>query len=122
MPLTKPWIRSSPAAARDLPGCLGVYELGDSEGRVIYVGYAGGRSLFGLRGAIAGHFGPDEPNPVIRECATAYRYEVNQMYLTRWKELLMRYQAAHGRLPEGNRAAGEPLPRLGRLAPTGREG
>ncbi|MGH2588209.1 MAG: DUF7508 domain-containing protein [Dehalococcoidia bacterium] len=117
MPLTKPWRSPGPTMARDLPGNLGVYELGDAAGEVLFIGYAGGRSLFGLRGAIGGHFADDEPNPVIRERATAYRYEVNQMYLTRWKELLMRYQAAHGRLPEGNHAPGAELPRLGQLSP-----
>jgi hypothetical protein len=115
MSLNKPWVPYSEAAARRLSGSLGVYELADTAGQVLYTGYAGGRSRFGLRGAILDHFGPAEPNPVIRERAVSYRVEVNQMYLTRWKELLMRYQAAHGHLPEANTTAGPP-PRLGRLS------
>ena len=100
--MNKPWSRYTPGNERSLPGYLGVYELGDNEGQVIYIGYAGGRSPFGLRGVLTGHFGPAEPNPVIRERAAAFRYEVNQMYFTRWRELLLRYREAHGRAPEGN--------------------
>ena len=115
MPLNKPWTRFDSTDARHLPGNLGVYELGDADGRVLYIGYAGGRSLFGLRGVLAGHFDAAEPNPVLRDRAVAFRYEVNQMYLTRWQELLSRYRADHGRVPEGNEAGAEVLPRLGRI-------
>jgi hypothetical protein len=115
MPLNKPWTRYERGHDRALPPNLGVYELGDTEDRVLYIGYAGGRSLFGLRGLIADHFGDAEPNPVIRDRAVAYRYEVNQMYMTRWQELLARYREDHGRVPEGNEAGAEPLPRLGRF-------
>jgi hypothetical protein len=115
MPINKPWTRYEPGEARRLPGNLGVYELGDAEGRVIYIGFAGGRSLFGLRGLIGGHFGDVEPNPVIRDRAASYRYEINQMYMTRWQELLAQYRDAHGRVPDGNEASDEPLPRLGRF-------
>jgi hypothetical protein len=114
MPINKPWTRFD-AAADGPRGYLGVYELGDAEGRVIYIGYAGGRSLFGLRGALAAHVGDAEANPVVRDRAVQYRYEVNQMYLTRWTELLARYRAEHGRVPDGNEAAAEQLPRLGRI-------
>jgi len=115
MPISKPWTTFESADVRALPGNLGVYELGDAEGRVLYIGYAGGRSHFGLRGIIAGHFGDAESNPVLRDHAVAYRYEINQMYLTRWQELLTRYRDAHGRVPEGNEAGDAPLPRLGRF-------
>ena len=115
MPLNKPWLRFEAADTRHLPGTLGVYELGDAEGRVIYIGYAGGRSLFGLRGKLVDHFSGLDPNPVIRDRATAFRYEENQMYLTRWQELLARFVGEHGRAPEGNEASAEPLPRLGRI-------
>jgi len=115
MPINKPWTRFEPATPRTLRGYLGVYELGDAEGNVLYIGYAGGRSLDGLRGAIAAHFGDAEANPVIRDRAAQFRYEVNQMYLTRWTELLARYYTEHGRAPDGNEASDEQLPRLGRV-------
>jgi hypothetical protein len=110
----------TPSDAGSLPGNLGVYELGDADGRVIYIGYAGGRSLFGLRGAIAAHFGDAELNPIIRDRAALFRYEVNQMYMTRWQELLTRHRDTHGRVPDGNEAADEPLPRLGHFGGRGR--
>jgi hypothetical protein len=114
MPLNKPWTAYQPGSDHDLPGNLGVYEIGDAAGTVLYIGYAGGRTRFGLRERIPAHFSEREANPVLRDRAHAYRYEVNQMYLTRWTDLLGRHQAEHHRVPEGNEAAGEPLPRLAR--------
>src|SRR5262249_61240702 len=47
--MTKPWIELSPEAIKALPGQLGVYQLADPQGHVVFIGFAGGRSLFGLR-------------------------------------------------------------------------
>lgn len=88
-----------------LPGHMGVFELTDAAGAVIYLGYAGGRSLFGLRGEIESAAG--------RLDAEGFRYEVTTAYLTRFQELLMLHEARHGRLPAGN----DPVPGLGRLSP-----
>ena len=114
MPINKPWTAYAETAPKAIPGTLGVYELGDADGRVLYIGCAGGRSLFGLRGAIGGHFGVGEPNPVIRERARLFRYEVNTNYLVRRVELLSRCREDQGRLPDGNEASSEPLPPLAR--------
>lgn len=102
--LEKPWRPCAGLAA--LPGHMGVFELGDAAGEVVYVGYAGGRSRFGLRGEI---------EAAAARCggAAAYRYEVTTAYLTRYQELLMAHQAATGVLPRHN----APMPRLGRLSP-----
>lgn len=117
MPLKKPWqtFDPDPKAVRRLSGATGVYELGDEHGEVIYIGYAGTRALFGLRGRIADHFSVHEPNPVIRERARRYRYEVNMMYYSRWVDLLSRYQEDYERLPPGNQVDPEPIPTLGRF-------
>jgi hypothetical protein len=115
MPLNKPWAHWRAGAERELPGNLGVYELGDAEGRILYIGFAGGRSRFGIRGVLAAHFSDDEPNVVLRERAALYRFEANQMYWTRWLELLARYRGEHGHVPDGNEASAEPVPRLGRI-------
>ncbi len=120
MPLSKPWTSYEPGNDRALPGNLGVYEIGDEAGDVIYIGYAGGRSLFGLREMIPARFAESELNPALRGRARLYRYEVNQMYMTRWVDLLTRYRDEHGRTPEGNEASAEPLPRLGRFNRSGR--
>jgi hypothetical protein len=102
--LDKPWQPCLDLEA--LPGHMGVYELGGDTGAVIFVGYAGGRSRFGLRGEIqaaAARF----------EGATRFRYEVTTAYLTRYQELLMAHQADSGSLPPGN----DNVPGLGRLSP-----
>jgi hypothetical protein len=106
--LQKPWQDLTPDAVRRLPGQLGVYELSDAQGRVLYIGYAGGRSRFGLR---------SELERALAEHAEAarFRYEVNMQYLSRWEELLMLHVADHGGLPRGN-ATHAPR-RLGRLSP-----
>ena len=105
--LTKPWQPLSDEAIDALPGQLGVFELADDAGRVLYIGYAGGRSLFGLRSEVARARAraPD---------ARRFRSEVTMQYLTRHRELLMLHVADHGALPDGNR--GEEI-RLGRLSP-----
>ena len=83
--LTKPWRRLTAEAVARVPAQLGVYELGDDAGNVLYVGYAGGRSLFGLRSAlqeVVGNLGG----------ATQFRYEVNQQYMSRYCELVLVHQ------------------------------
>jgi hypothetical protein len=102
--LEKPWQPLETVA--ELPGQLGVFQLGNAGGEVLYIGYAGGKSQFGLRSAIA-----DALTHV--KAATRYRLEITTAYLTRYQELLMVYQADHGQLPQGN----EPVDRLGRLSP-----
>jgi hypothetical protein len=107
--LTKPWRALTLESAHALPGQLGVYELAGGDGVVVLIGYAGGRSLFGLRGELETHatappFG-----------ATQFRVEVNAQYLTRFQELLMAHRARYGSLPAGN--AGY-RGRLGRLTIT----
>jgi hypothetical protein len=102
-----PWETYDPAKHRDYSGSYGIYELADADQNIIYVGMAGGQAIYGLRGKIAGHFSAAETNPVIRERARYFRYEINNMYLSRLIE--------HGRLPEGNEASGEPLPTLARF-------
>ncbi len=102
--LHKPW--RPLAAAKDLPGQLGVFALADADGRVLYLGYAGGRSRFGLRGAVT-----DAADQVAG--ASQFRVEITTAYLTRYRELLMAHVADHGELPEQN----GPAPGLGSLGP-----
>ena len=107
--MTKPWIELTAERVRALPGQLGVYQLADAGGAVVYVGFAGGRSLFGLRSELEKALA-ERPGR-----ATQFRYEVNQQYTSRYQELLMLHVADHGELPLVNRA--DPPPRLGRLSP-----
>jgi hypothetical protein len=106
--LTKPWQKLTADSIAALPGQLGVFQIADTEGLVLYIGYAGGRSLFGLRSAI------EEARARLGAAASRFRYEVNQQYMSRYEELLMLHVADHGALPSENRDA----PRtLGRLSP-----
>lgn len=102
--MSRPWQDLS--EVERLPGHMGVFQLADARGRVIYIGYAGGRSLFGLRGEVAGAVAR---LPEARTC----RVEVTTAYLTRWQELLMVHRSDFGTLPTGN----DPVPGLGRLHP-----
>ncbi|MBM3138622.1 MAG: hypothetical protein FJZ92_00025 [Chloroflexi bacterium] len=130
MPIRKPWLEWDDAApTKGLPGAMGVYELADAEQRVIYIGKAGARSPFGLRGELFRHFSTPErlarenwthprmgePDlPSIAGRARYYRFEVNHMYYSRWVELLTRHQEDRGTLPPANLEDPEPRPRLGR--------
>jgi len=103
--LEKPWRELTAANVASLAGELGVYQLGDARGRIVRIGYAGGRTLFGLRSEL-------EAALAAREAAM-FRTEVNAQYLSRYEELLMAHKADFGELPAGNAAdARRPLGRL----------
>ena len=105
--LTKPWSDLDDAAIAALPGQLGVFEIGDEEGAVLELGFAGGRSRFGLRSAIA-------ETAAKHERAARFRYEVTMQYWSRFEELLAVHVADHGELPAGNTDRGDR--RVGRIA------
>ena len=110
--LTKPWRALEADEVARLPGQLGVYqvageasEAGES-GDVLFIGVAGGRSRFGLRGELEAELARRGPG-------FRFRVEVNTQYHTRFRELLMIHRADHGTLPPENEAP----PGLGRLHP-----
>lgn len=105
--LDKPWTRLTPDNIAALTGHLGVYQLADDTGEIVYIGVAGGRSLQGLKGALS------EVLQSPPAGATQFRCEVNMAYHTRYLELLQAYRYDHGRLPIGNMDIDEN--RLGRL-------
>ena len=113
MPLAKPWQEWDPTRQKRIPGTLGVFEIGDADGNVLYIGMAGGRTRFGLRERIGDCF-TGKIAPSLAQSARLYRHEVNMMYTTRWIELLERHRAAFGALPAANLESGENLPKLGR--------
>lgn len=107
--LIKPFQPLTQENADALPGQLGVYELADTNGKTVAFGFAGARSLFGLRSELtAAAKAPPHG-------ATQFRVEINQQYHTRFRELLMVHQADHGTLPPVN--AEDPPISLGRLSP-----
>lgn len=101
--LEKPWRPRSEAL--QLSGQLGVFQLADADGVLVYIGVADARSLFGLRSAVADAF---ERLPM----AVQFRVESTSAYHTRYRELLMIHVADHGALPPAN-----PKIALGRLHP-----
>jgi hypothetical protein len=105
--LDKPWRELTAANVAALAGELGVYQLGDAEGRIVRIGYAGGRTLFGLRSELQAALTSGE--------AAKFRTEVNAQYMSRYEELLMVHKADFGELPAGN--AADARRRLGRLSP-----
>ncbi len=107
--MTKAWQPLTADAVKALTGQLGVYQLADAADRVVMIGFAGGRSLFGLRGEV------EKALKAPPSGAVKFRVEVNQQYTTRWQELLMVHVHDHGALPVENQK--DPPPRLGRLSP-----
>lgn len=106
--LDKPWRPLTAEEATRLPGQLGVYQIADAAGTILYIGHAGGRSPFGLRSEL-------QREASERGAGQQFRVEVNQQYRSRWFELLMVHKADHGSLPADN--AKNPPPNLGRLSP-----
>jgi UDP:flavonoid glycosyltransferase YjiC (YdhE family) len=86
---------------------LGVFELADSQGTVLYIGFAGGLSQYGLKGEVA---------QALQQVAQAslVRYEVTTAYHTRYRELLMAHQADFDALPLANP---EMNSKLGKISP-----
>ena len=103
--LQKPWRELSETELSRVRGQLGVFELADSDKNTIYIGYAGGKSLFGLKGELSQYV----------DDAAYFRCEINTAYLTRHRELLMTYYADNGSYPGRNTDTG----RLGKLSPLG---
>jgi len=104
--LTKPWMPAEEALTR-LRGNLGVFELADAEGKVLFIGFAGGHSLHGLKG---------EVRDALQQVAGAsqVRFEVTTAYHTRYRELLMVHQADFDALPPANPAMNV---KLGNISP-----
>jgi len=107
--MTKRWRPLTLEEAKRLSGNLGVYQLADDKGDILYIGAATALSRYGLRGEV---MAKAESPP---DGATQFRVEVNTAYRTRHGELLAAYVHDNGRLPAANTDV-DPA-RLGRLSP-----
>jgi hypothetical protein len=94
--LDKPWTPLIEEHVAKLAGHLGVYQLADASGDIVYIGMAGGHSPYGLKGELTQAFQSPPAG------ATQFRYEVNMAYRTRYLELLQAYRHDYGHLPPGN--------------------
>ena len=102
--LDKEWITVSEALQR-LKGNMGVFQLADLSREIIYIGFAGAKSNFGLKGEVL------ESLERLYE-AEFVRWEVTTGYWSRYKELMMIHQFDHGQGPKENETIN-----LGRLSP-----
>lgn len=107
MRLTEPWLTRDEALAC-LHGNLGVFQLADSAGKVVFIGFAGGLSKFALLGEVREAF-------EVHGIATQVRYEITSAYHTRYRELLMLHIADHGAWPTLNDDTSDIT--LGQLSP-----
>lgn len=106
--MNKAWIGLTQENVKRLGGQVGVYQIQDEAGQVVFIGCAGGRSLFGLRGEL-------ERELARRAPGHSFRCENTMQYMTRYRELLMIHAADYGQLPLENRNSHPP--RLGRMSP-----
>jgi len=95
--IRRSWKPLEAVAVNAVPAQVGVYEIADAAGRVLIIGMAGGRSLFGLRGEL-------ERELAARGAGHAFRWEATSTYLSRRDELQMLHLAEHGKLPPDNPA------------------
>lgn len=83
-------------ALRQIPKRAGVYELGDQEKRVIYIGRAKGGNL---RNRLRTH-ARERVNECIRTKAVHFRYLVTRAHRRDEKELFVKFKAMHdGEIP-----------------------
>lgn len=97
--MTREWIPLTATNVATLPGCVGVFEVADENG-VTVLDYAGGHTLFGLRGAL-------------KQClddglGQSFRYERTNAYLSRYRELAQVCRNATGASPRNLRGADPP--------------
>ena len=102
--LDKEWIAVSEAMRR-LKGNMGVFQLADSNKEIIYIGFAGAKSYFGLKGEVLKSSEQFDETVFVR-------WEVTTGYWSRYKELMMIYQFDHEQGPKENKTIN-----LGRLSP-----
>ena len=87
MPIANAWHSLS---NEDAPEAPGVYELGNANGTVVYIGSSGD-----LRQRIKQHANADGRSCIGRN-ATRFRYERTSSYISRERELFREYKDSHG--------------------------
>jgi hypothetical protein len=69
--MTGPWLPLDSEHVERLGGHMGVYELAAADGKVVRIGFAGGRSVFGLRGELRGALQSDG-----EQAGASFRFEI----------------------------------------------
>ena len=95
--LDKPWIEFSKQRVSLLTGHLGVYQLGNSQQEIIYIGVADAQSRFGLRGELEKWLEFNDST------ISFFRLEVTMAYKTRHAELIQIFLHDFKRMPLANK-------------------
>lgn len=98
--MSKPLSPLTRESVAELPAAMGVFEVADESG-TIAIDYAGGKSLFGLRGALQewlDKLSAGELNG--QPSGLTFRYERTNAYLSRFSELVQVFTNEHGRPPQ----------------------
>ena len=95
--LDKPWTEFSKQSVSLLTGHLGIYQLGNARGEIIYIGVANARSRFGLRGELEKWLKTHDIG------ISFFRVEVTMAYKTRHVELLQIFLHDFKRMPLANK-------------------
>ena len=95
--LDKPWIEFSKQRVSLLTGHLGVYQLGNSQQEIIYIGVADAQSRFGLRGELEKWLEFNDFK------ISFFRLEVTMAYKTRHAELIQIFLHDFKRMPSANK-------------------
>ncbi|WP_327152014.1 DUF7508 domain-containing protein [Nocardia sp. NBC_01329] len=100
--MSKAWTPLTGENLAEVPASVGVFEVSDGN-ETIAIDFAGGRSLFGLRGSLEEWLG--------KQAGLSFRYERTNAYLSRYRELVQVFTNEFGSPPRNL---------VGTDAPTGR--
>lgn len=96
MPIRTQWWSFAESLVSIDRSAPGVYELGDENGTVVYIG-----SSDDLRRRLTEHLNED-PSTCVRQNATQYRIEYTAEYENRERELYRVHIATYGKAPKCN--------------------
>ena len=94
--LNKIWQALTRENVSRVAGHMGVYQLADGAGEVMFIGVAGGASPFGLRGELESHLSEKAAE------TEQFRFEITTAYHSRFRELVQVYLNDYGHLPPSN--------------------
>ncbi|RJO75112.1 hypothetical protein D5S18_17210 [Nocardia panacis] len=89
--MTKEWTPLTIEAVARVPASVGVYQISDEHG-IIVIDFAGGGSLFGMRGRLE--------EWIDTQPGLTFRYERTNAYLSRFRELVQVFTNEFGRPPQ----------------------
>lgn len=101
--MSKPWTALTAENIALVPASVGVFEIAD-EGGIIAIDFAGGNSLFGVRGALEEWLG--------KQPELSFRYERTNAYISRYRELVQVFTNDTGAAPRNLAGVDAPTGRI----------